>query len=657
MDSVSRKQSRIIVQDSFDPYLEWLDLRSAERPPDHYSLLDIQRFESDLKVIAHAADVRMAQVRKIRPGEHLPEWGRLLDQLNAAKVCLSNPVSKAAYDASLRDQESTRPAPSETTGLASRLPTASVSPPPQPTGVPPQRPGAPPAPIQSQPQQLPQTPADVSAPRTAAAAAPIGAVVAWLKKMRENRLVTVAVVSLLAAGFVGAFAYVLKEGLRPRVEIQAERPEAPLPPAAAPGVVAKAPDKPAVPETPPGPQPQPGQPSPQEIPVKPRPATDVPEPTTPAEPTEPGQPPKPEETIKQPEPPQDAKQQAAFDRAVSDARLAMSQRDLAAARRHLEAATLNAQTTEDQTQLARLQTMLGHLDEFWVAMRDGVSTLNGGRELALKTTRVVVVEADRDRLTVRAAGANHSWTLRHLPASVVRAVVNESFPRDATSKLQLGTFLAFDADGDRLEARQLWEEAAQEGIDVDALLPELDVALPSGAGGEPKISPVADRNRLRQAEQSVRQLFEKNYAEAASNVKKIELAKELLARAAAAGDDPAARFVMFREARDLAADSGKPALACEAVDQMAKSFTIDAIPMKTQVLEAAADKTRGLIIQREIALTALRLVDQAAAAGRLEEAERLATLAVEAARKSRSPALIRQAVTAAQRVQSRQNRP
>ena len=89
------------MQESFDPYRDWLEVRDPRRPVDHYTLLGLEPLESDPEVIARAADLRMAQVRRIRPGGRLADWGRLLDQLGAVKICLLDPASKAAYDASL----------------------------------------------------------------------------------------------------------------------------------------------------------------------------------------------------------------------------------------------------------------------------------------------------------------------------------------------------------------------------------------------------------------------------------------------------------------------------------------------------------------------------------------------------------------------------
>lgn len=52
----------------------------------------------------------MAKVRRIKPGDHLAEWSKLLDQLTAVKTRLLDAQQRAAYDQKLR-QTLTRPAP------------------------------------------------------------------------------------------------------------------------------------------------------------------------------------------------------------------------------------------------------------------------------------------------------------------------------------------------------------------------------------------------------------------------------------------------------------------------------------------------------------------------------------------------------------------
>ncbi|MCI0357611.1 MAG: hypothetical protein L0211_03885 [Planctomycetaceae bacterium] len=87
--------------DTFDPYREWLGIEPHELPADHYRLLGLARFESDVAKIAAVADERMARVRSFQVGPRGRFTQRLLNELSTAKVCLLTPATKAAYDAAL----------------------------------------------------------------------------------------------------------------------------------------------------------------------------------------------------------------------------------------------------------------------------------------------------------------------------------------------------------------------------------------------------------------------------------------------------------------------------------------------------------------------------------------------------------------------------
>jgi len=100
------------VQDHFDPYLQWLGIQKGEHPPDCYGLLQLDLFESDSEVIALAADGAMVRVRGQWPGEHVAQWQELLDELAAAKVCLTDASRKAEYDDLLRTGSVTEAMPS-----------------------------------------------------------------------------------------------------------------------------------------------------------------------------------------------------------------------------------------------------------------------------------------------------------------------------------------------------------------------------------------------------------------------------------------------------------------------------------------------------------------------------------------------------------------
>ncbi len=88
----------------FDPYYVWLGIPPKNQPPDHYRLLGIEAFEPDLRVIESAADRQMAHVKTFQTGKNGADSQRVLNHLSQARQCLLNPQQKAAYDANLRHQ-------------------------------------------------------------------------------------------------------------------------------------------------------------------------------------------------------------------------------------------------------------------------------------------------------------------------------------------------------------------------------------------------------------------------------------------------------------------------------------------------------------------------------------------------------------------------
>lgn len=90
--------------DQFDPYHSWLGIPPRHQPPDHYRLLGVQTFETDLDVIANAAGRQMGHVRTYQTGQHSDLSQKILNEIAKAKVCLLNPDKKASYDDQLRSK-------------------------------------------------------------------------------------------------------------------------------------------------------------------------------------------------------------------------------------------------------------------------------------------------------------------------------------------------------------------------------------------------------------------------------------------------------------------------------------------------------------------------------------------------------------------------
>jgi hypothetical protein len=92
------------MSDSFNGYHVWLGIPPSEQPPNHYRLLGIATFETDLDVIDHAADRQMAHVRTYQSGRNAALSQQLLNELASARVCLLNPRRKSEYDEQLRSK-------------------------------------------------------------------------------------------------------------------------------------------------------------------------------------------------------------------------------------------------------------------------------------------------------------------------------------------------------------------------------------------------------------------------------------------------------------------------------------------------------------------------------------------------------------------------
>lgn len=89
----------------FDPYREWLRIKSPRRPVTYYELLGLGPFESDTKKIDESLESRYALVRRYQVGERGPLAIQILQELSRAHGCLRDAGRRGAYDAQLRAAE------------------------------------------------------------------------------------------------------------------------------------------------------------------------------------------------------------------------------------------------------------------------------------------------------------------------------------------------------------------------------------------------------------------------------------------------------------------------------------------------------------------------------------------------------------------------
>jgi hypothetical protein len=115
------------------------------------------------------------------------------------------------------------------------------------------------------------------------------------------------------------------------------------------------------------------------------------------------------------------------------------------------------------------------------------------------------------------------------------------------------------------------------------------VELALGQGDTPKkktpVPPAADQAK---AEKLIKEIFKEEYEQAEKSVEERRKLAEALAKSARdSGDDVAGRFVLWREARDLASRAGAAALAFSLIKEMSEEFAIDPMDAKAAALALA----------------------------------------------------------------------
>src|SRR5437016_5316210 len=107
----------------------------------------------------------------------------------------------------------------------------------------------------------------------------------------------------------------------------------------------------------------------------------------------------------------------------------------------------------------------------------------------------------------------------------------------------------------------------------------LAVAAGTHAGDQVKKQPVPNKKALDKAEELVNDIFKDEIKNAKDAETRTKLALYLIGQGDESGEDPAARYVLYRQARDLAVLAGDPKLALGAIDKMATHFDVPAFDL------------------------------------------------------------------------------
>ena len=96
------------MDNSFDPYHQWLGIPKEDQPPNHYRLLGLDMFEENEQVIARVGERQIMHVDKFTSGEHHAVAQQILSQLSIARQVLLDPERRSAYNDELRQGTASR---------------------------------------------------------------------------------------------------------------------------------------------------------------------------------------------------------------------------------------------------------------------------------------------------------------------------------------------------------------------------------------------------------------------------------------------------------------------------------------------------------------------------------------------------------------------
>ena len=137
-----------------------------------------------------------------------------------------------------------------------------------------------------------------------------------------------------------------------------------------------------------------------------------PQPSTPT-PTQPAPMPEPPKPM-----PVDPAQAAKLRRLLTGARVKLGERNQEEAKKLIAAAGQLAMSQDQHDLVDRVDSLEKYVGEFWSAVHDAVGALKPTDEIDLGNTKVIVVEASPEALTVHVGGANRRFMVNQLPSGL-----------------------------------------------------------------------------------------------------------------------------------------------------------------------------------------------------------------------------------------------
>ncbi len=388
-----------------------------------------------------------------------------------------------------------------------------------------------------------------------------------------------------------------------------------------------------------------------------------------------------------------------FDGRVAAAWQALAQRDVERAKTEIAAAAKRATAAQQKAEVGQLQLLALCIERFWQAVDAELKRLQPSDELDLGGARVAVVETGPRGLTLHLGGKNQRYSRLAMPGPWALAVAEHRFDNSPPNKLLLGAFLAVDPQGDRSQARKIWEKTQRDEPNAGELLKLLASAnIPAAAsiparrgkgaaeeksnddapdekemakGKRKKAAPddppppaepaeAPSKEKLITGSRKVKETYAAEIRAAKSPESKLELS-ETLFHAGTVNDDDTMRLALMRQALDLAAGAGSASAIDEIVDKTGRWFKIDAWEMSADAITRAAAGAKpesvGEIVRRAVVLLADWEDDEKAAnKAHAKLAQKLEQAALSAAHRVRDPELVDAVIAAKSRNQKTDDR-
>lgn len=142
-------------------------------------------------------------------------------------------------------------------------------------------------------------------------------------------------------------------------------------------------------------------------------------------------------------------------------------------------------------------------------------------------------------------------------------------------------------------------------------------------------------DELKQAQQQVRDIFKTDFSQAKKSEQKGTLATKLLNQAEATRDDPAGRYALLIEARELAEASLNVEVTLQLADRIGEAYEVDVLPLKLESLKQLSTNLKSTLAMQAATEFALDLADDAVAEDNFDAAAELTRIATSLAVKSK----------------------